>query len=76
MGLADDIRRASAPKPTICAVCAALEQMTPTDRDDVEQCIADASIPGAVIARVLHDAGYKLNPDGKQVRRHRRTCIR
>jgi hypothetical protein len=57
-------------------VCAALDQMTPTDRDDVEHCIADASIPGAVIARVLHDAGYKLNPDGKQVRRHRRTCIR
>jgi hypothetical protein len=75
MGIADEIRQASAPKPPVCAVCAALDQMQPKDRDDVDQCLADASIPGAAIARVLHEHGYKLNPDGKQVRRHRRTCL-
>jgi hypothetical protein len=74
MGIADEIRQASTPKPAVCAVCAALDQMSADDRKDVEQCLADESIPGAAIARVLHEHGYKLNPDGKQVRRHRRTC--
>jgi hypothetical protein len=59
-----------------CAVCAAIGEMTPNDRDDVIECVSDESIPGAVIARVLHDAGYKLNPDGRQIRRHRRECVR
>jgi hypothetical protein len=75
MSLADEIKIASVPKPAICAVCVALDQMSPKDRDDVDQCLADASIPGAAIARVLHEHGYKMHPDGKQVRRHRRTCM-
>jgi hypothetical protein len=75
MGLADEIRMASAPKPPVCAVCAALAQMSAADRRDVEECLADAGIPGAVLARVLVEHGYKLNADGKQVRRHRRTCL-
>jgi hypothetical protein len=74
MGLKDDIIAAGTRSTSVCVVCAALDQLAPTDRVDLEECLADATITGAAIARVLNDRGLPVHPDGKQVRRHRQRC--
>jgi len=74
MSLKDDIIAAGTRTPNVCVVCAALNQLAPADRADLEDCLQDATITGAAIARVLNDRGYPVHPDGKQVRKHRQRC--
>jgi hypothetical protein len=74
MGLKDDIIAAGTRSTSVCVVCSALDELAPTDRVDLEECLADATITGAAIARVLNDRGLPVHPDGKQVRRHRQRC--
>ncbi len=74
MSLRDDIIAAGTRSTSVCVVCAALDQLAPADRADLEECLADQTITGAAIARVLNDRGYPVHPDGKQVRKHRQRC--
>jgi hypothetical protein len=74
MGLKDDIIAAGTRSTSVCVVCAALDELAPADRVDLQECLADATITGAAIARVLNDRGLPIHPDGKQVRRHRQRC--
>lgn len=74
MGLKDDIIAAGARAPSVCVVCAALSKLAPADRADLEYCLADLTITGAAIARVLNERGYPVHREGKQVRRHRQRC--
>lgn len=55
-----------------CRVGLALGVMSAKDRADVEAALADATIPGTVINRVLRDAGYELDAGAFSVQRHRR----
>ena len=55
-------------------VCVALRDMSPTDRDELVECLADEMIAATAIARVLAERGYPIHAEGKQIRRHRRGC--
>jgi hypothetical protein len=74
MSLKDDIISAGTRSTIPCVICVTLDQLDATDRSDLEDCLADTTITGAAIARVLKDRGYPVHQDGKQVRRHRRDC--
>jgi len=50
MGLKDDIIAAGTRATSVCVVCAALDQLAPDDRADLEECLADQTITGAAIA--------------------------
>jgi hypothetical protein len=74
MSLADEIRAASERPARKCVVCDALDDMNTEDASDLQDCLRDVVVTGAAIARVLRARGYAINPDGKQVRRHRKYC--
>lgn len=74
VGLADDIKARNKPPAPICIVCRVIEEMKADDRADLESCLADDQITGAAIASILAERGWPINPDGKQVRRHRHRC--
>lgn len=75
MSLRDDIRNAGRVVSRPCVVCEVLTQLDAADRKDLIECLDDPLLTGAAIARVLHDRGYPIHPEGKQVRRHRTRCV-
>lgn len=74
MSLADEIKERNKPPVYGCAVCRVLDGMKPEDRADLQACLDDESITGTAIASILSEHGWQVNPDGKQVRRHRKVC--
>ena len=74
MSLADEIKERNRPPVYECAVCRVVDKMKQDDRADLEACLADESITGTAIASILAERGWPINPDGKQVRKHRRVC--
>lgn len=74
MGIRDEVIKENRPRGVECMVCVALRDMTPTDRDELVECLADEMIAATAIARVLGERGYPIHAEGKQIRRHRRGC--
>lgn len=56
-----------------CSVGLLLKQFDEQDRTDLEQAIANDSIPGAIIARTLRGLGYRC-PDDAVLRHRRKAC--
>ena len=74
MGIRDEVIRENRPRGVECMVCIALRDMTPEDRTELVECLADEMIAATAIARVLAERGYPIHAEGKQIRRHRRGC--
>lgn len=73
MGLLEEIHQTNdATRPNLCVVHQILDEMSDTDRKDLEAALADVSITHVAIARVLHQRGYPVGTHGKSVAAHRR----
>jgi hypothetical protein len=75
MGLRDDIMRENTKPRYECAVCYCIADMSKDDAAELVACLADSTIAATAIARALGERGYQINAEGKQIRRHRRTCV-
>lgn len=74
MTLRDDIMRENTKPRYECMVCYCISDMASEDAADLVACLADSSIAATAIARALSERGYPIHAEGKQIRRHRRSC--
>lgn len=74
MSIREDIMKENRPRGVECMVCVALRDMGPADAAELVDCLADEMIAATAIARVLGERGYPIHVEGKQIRRHRRSC--
>lgn len=73
MGLLQDIQQVNEQaRPNQCVIYQILDEMTETDRTDLEAALEDATITHVAIARVLHQREYPVGTHGKSVAAHRR----
>ena len=70
MSLLEDIREESAAKGPPCGLQPLMDSLSTADRTDLETALADQSIYGSTIAKVLRARGYSLAD--ATLRRHRK----
>lgn len=79
MGLMSEIETLNKPRSQGCVVADILGVLNAEDREDLEAALAEATIQHRAIAKALIGRGYRINPDGKAIGRHRRgecACAR
>jgi len=74
MSLRDTIMRENQKPRYECMVCFCISDMAKDDAADLVACLDDQTIAATAIARALAERGYPINAEGKQIRRHRRSC--
>lgn len=75
MSLRDEVIVETLSTKRPCVVCSIREQMSPAERADLDDVLADEALVGTAIARALQRRGYAIHQDGKQIRAHRRRCV-
>jgi hypothetical protein len=74
MSIREEIMKENRPRGVECMVCFALRDMNEADAAELAECLADSTINATAIARVLGERGYPIHAEGKQIRRHRKSC--
>jgi hypothetical protein len=74
MSIREEIMKENRPRGVECMVCFTLRDMNEADAAELAECLADSTINATAIARVLGERGYPIHAEGKQIRRHRKSC--
>lgn len=69
MGLVDEVRSMSRTYPT-CSLAAVRAALTVADQAELDELLADASVPATHIALALRNRGHAIQ--GQTLQRHRR----
>lgn len=74
MSLAEEARQQATPRGPKCHTCRLLAKVTPAERAEIEEALANEDLEGEAIARALQARGHDIQ--GPPLQRHRRGgCV-